>query len=398
VNRPAPDRAKGRNAHPPDRPPIRVATLLSSPPQPGTGIGTFILGITEVLKRNPDLELLMIAPGDDRGHKGRPGSQLLLAWHQLLELRRARPSVVHAHDHPALVAAAVVYRMLSGRAVRVLYTSHFDPVDRRSLWRRLLLGWLLTRCEVVTVAAEDSVAKLTLMATPTPPPAKVRVVRGAATVVVRDKLDPAVTAFSAKIGHRSGPLLLQVSNFIFPAKVEGAFRLLQALPLIRQRIPDVRLLLVGTGPLVERVKAGRDQLGLADAVTIPGTFIADLSLPVGLSDLHCHITLQDACPISILEAMHAGKAIVASRTGGIPEIIEDGVNGMLVDNDPEQIAAVIVELLENPDKMAALGSRAQQNARIMFTWDRVAADFELLYGAKARQPTAGPAAEVHVVD
>jgi glycosyltransferase involved in cell wall biosynthesis len=389
---------EGRSASPPRRRPIRVATLLSSPPRPGTGIGTFILGITEVLKRNPDIELLMIAPADDRGHAGRPGSQLLLAVHQLLELRRARPAVVHAHDHPALLAAAVVYRMLSGGAIRVLYTSHFDPVDRRSLWRRLLLGWLLTRCEVVTVAAEDSVGKLNLMATPTPPREKVRVVRGAATVVVRDKADPEVRAFSSSIGHTGGPLLLQVSNFIFPAKVEGAYRLLEALALVHRRFPDVRLILVGTGPLVERVRQTRDRLGLADAVTIPGTFIEDLSLPVGLSDLHCHITLQDACPISILEAMHAGKAIVASRTGGIPEIIDDGVNGMLVDNDPRQIAAVIIDLLENPDKIAGLGRRAQQNARITFTWDRVAADFEALYGASPRKlPEASPAG-VHLVE
>jgi glycosyltransferase involved in cell wall biosynthesis len=394
----APDVADGDTSPSPRPARIRVATLLSSPPRPGTGIGTFILGLTEALERNPELELVLIAPSSDRGHAGRPGSQLLLAIHQLKELRRVRPDVIHTHDHPALLAAAVAYRRLSGGHARVLYTSHFDPVDKRSLLRRLLLGWLLSSCEAVTVVAEDSVAKLALMATPTPKRSVIRVVPGAATVRIRDKRDPAVVAFSASIGHDGGPLLLQVSNFIFPAKVEGAFRLLEALALVRRRIPDVRLILVGTGPLVDRVKQTRDQLGLGAAVTIPGTFIEDLSLPVGLSDVHCHITLQDACPISILEAMHAGKAVVASRTGGIPEIIEDGVNGKLVDNDPERIASVIIDLLEDSDKALAMGVRAQQIARVRFTWERVAADFETLYGATPRRLPATQPAEVHVVD
>ena len=153
---------------------------------------------------------------------------------------------------------------------------------------------------------------------------------------------------------------------------------------VNRQCPEAHLILMGTGPLVNSVKEARDRMGLTSVVTIPGKFIEDLSVPAGLSDIHCHITLQDACPISILEAMHAGKPIVASRTGGIPETIDDGVNGLLVENDPRDIAGALIDLLEHPGKAQGLGARAQEMARSRFTWQRVAADFETIYGLAPR--------------
>ncbi|MQA28764.1 MAG: glycosyltransferase [Luteitalea sp.] len=380
--------AKGRPA------PIRVATLLSHPLGPGSGLGTFILGLTEALQRNPGLDLVLIAPGDVRGAAGRRVSQTLLAFQQLWQLRHERPDVVHTHDHPALLAAAIAYRALSGGRAHIVHSSHLDPVGRRSWWKRILLGWLLARCSVVTVVARNSVEKLALVASPVPGLDIVEVVPGAATIRLRDKSDPAVAAFAASIGHRSGPVLLQVSNFLYPAKVKGTLRLMEAFVEVRQRCPGVRLLLIGTGPLLGTVKEARERLGLTDSVTIPGTFIEDLSLPVGLSDVHCHISLQDACPISILEAMHAGKPVVASRTGGIPELIDDGVTGTLVDDEPSQIAAAIVDFLEHPDKARATGARAQRVAQSRFTWERVATDFERLYGAMPQTVAARAGGEI----
>jgi glycosyltransferase involved in cell wall biosynthesis len=310
---------------------------------------------------------------------------MLLAFQQLVRLLSLRPDVVHVHDHAALLAAAVVYRLLSGGSARVIYTSHLDLVEPRRLWKRLIVGWLLSRCSTVTVVAHTSVAKLGFMAAPIPAREIVRVVPGAATVRVRDKSDPEVVEFATSIGHRSGPVLLQVSNFVYPAKVAGMLRLLEALRHVRRRFPDVRLLLLGTGPLVGRVQHECKFLGLAASVTVPGTFIPDLSLPVGLSDIHCHVSLQDACPISIIEAMHAGKPIVASPTGGIPDMIDHGVTGVLVDHEPAHIAGAIVDLLEHPDKARAMGARAQRCAQSRFTWDRVGADFKPIYeGAPSR--------------
>lgn len=366
--------------------PIKVATLLSFPLGPGTGLGSYLLGVLGTLRQHPDFELLMVAPERERGGAGQRASQLWLALQQVVQLHRLRPDVVHTHDHPALLAAAVAYQRLSNASSRVLFTSHLDPVGRRAAWKRVVLGRLLAHCSSVTVAARDSVSKLEWLATPVPSADRVQVVPGAASVRVRDKRDPDVVAFGASIGHGTGPLLLQVANFLFPSKVEGALRLLEAFATVRRRFTDARLLLVGRGPLLGRVTEARDRLGLTDAVTIHGTFIEDLSLPLGLADLQCHITLQDACPISILEAMHAGKPVVASRTGGIPEIIEDGVSGMLVSDNPDHIARAIIDLLADPQRARAMGRRAQEAAQSRFCWERVAADFSALWHGSTTSP------------
>jgi glycosyltransferase involved in cell wall biosynthesis len=372
-----------------------VATLLSSPPGPRSGgPGNYVIGLTDALRRNSDLELVLIAPDTLRGATGQRVSQMLLALQQLIRLLSVRPDAVHVHDHPALLAAAVAYRQLSGGSARVIYTSHLDLVEPRALWKRLIVGWLLSRCSTVTVVAHNSIDKLGFMAEPIPAREIVRVVPGAATVRVRDKSDPEVVEFAASIGHRSGPVILQVSNFVYPAKVAGVLRLMEALTHVRRRFPNVRLLLLGTGPLVDRVQQACEHLGLAESVTIPGTFIPDLSLPVGLSDIHCHISLQDACPISVIEAMHAGKPIVTSPTGGIPDMIQHNVTGVLVDDEPEHIAGAIVDLLEHPDKARAMGARAQRYAQSKFTWDRVGADFKPLYGAPPSRTVEAPRTEL----
>ncbi len=124
-----------------------------------------------------------------------------------------------------------------------------------------------------------------------------------------------------------------------------------------------------------------------DVVTIAG-FLRDVSLPLALADIYCHITLQDACPLSVLEAMRCGKAVIAARVGGIPELITDGVDGLLVDPDPRAIAKAITELLRDPQRARFLGSRARETAATRFSWGRVAADFTVAYGLQANAPSA----------
>src|SRR4051812_22806212 len=100
---------------------LRVATVLSFPPGPRSGgPGTFVAGLADALGRNSDLDFQLIAPDHLRGGAGQRAAQLRFAVEQLLALRRLRPDVVHSHDHPVLLAAAVAYRMLSRTPVRVV--------------------------------------------------------------------------------------------------------------------------------------------------------------------------------------------------------------------------------------------------------------------------------------
>lgn len=378
----------------------RVAMLLSSPPGPRSGgPGTFVAGLLQALHRRGRFPVTLIAPDAHAGGPGRRGSQALLAISHFIALLRATPDVVHVHEHPSLLAAAVAYQLLRRPSARLVVTSHIDPVAPRAWWKRVVLGWLLSRCAYVTVMARHSIGRLALVAAPPPAADHVKVIPAAATVRVRDRNEPAVTAFRNEMGCAGGPVLLQISNCVYPAKVAGTVRLLEAFDKVRRRFPAAHLLVIGRGPLVNSVVEARDRLGLAASVTIPITFIEDLSIPLAVADVHCHISQQDMCPISILEAMHAGKPIVASRAGGIPELIDHEVTGLLVDDDPAHIAGAIIGLLDDPAKAATLGAAARHAASTHFTWERVAADCERLYAAAGHGlRTQTPAQVLHVAN
>jgi glycosyltransferase involved in cell wall biosynthesis len=88
--------------------------------------------------------------------------------------------------------------------------------------------------------------------------------------------------------------------------------------------------------------------------------------------------------------MRSGKPIVAARTGGIPEVITDGEDGLLVDVDVDVIAKALLRLLDHPAEAAALGQAASARARRDFTWDRVAVQYATLLRLPRAAKRGGP--------
>ena len=359
----------------------RLVTLLPFPLGAKGGINTFVGNFTEALACDFEVAPMLIASEKFTARSGRPLAQLNVAARQLLAMLRAKPDIVHTHEHPALLGAAIAYGMLSPRQVRVVHTVHVHPAQPRRLWKRLLLGWLLSRCWRVTAVAEATAAHLDMIASP--PPRDVRIIHGAARVCPRAATDPSVAALRQSLRMGSGPTICQVSPLNLPGKVSGVARLLMATALIRERVPDVRLLLVGGGKLRGRVELMAWQAGVAEC-TYFTDYVDDVSIALGMADVYCQITLQDACPLSLLEAMCVGKPVVASRTGGIPELVTDGVDGILVSDDPRDIANRVLALLLDPKLAQLTGQRAATTIQKRFTWQRVAQEFAAVYGLQRR--------------
>ena len=363
----------------PDRP-VHIATLLAFPLARKGGISTFVAGLVPALERTFAVDVRLLAPPRTEARAGDRWSQVALVLKQCAQLLAYRPDIVHTHEHPANLAAAVIYRLISGHTVRVVHTFHIEPAERRSWWKRVLLGWLLARCWAITAVSAHTAARLGHVALPAP--STVHVIQGAAELPVRAPDDAAVVAFRRRYALGAGPILCQV-GLNFRLKVAGAMQLIRALPRLRARFPDARLLLVGGGRFRTQVETACREAGVTDAVVLTG-FIDDISLPLAASDLYCHITFQDACPLSLLEAMRCGKPIVAARSGGIPEIISSGVEGILVEPEAEEIARTILHLLTHPEEARLLGAAAQVRASEHFTWQRVAEDFGSLFGLRRR--------------
>src|SRR5215211_6357455 len=155
------------------------------------------------------------------------------------------------------------------------------------------------------------------------------------------------------------------------ASQKGVGTLVSAAALLKDR--SARVLLVGDGPERKALERRARRIGVGDRLRFEG-FVAQERLPAVLAhaDLLVLPSLYEELGTVLLEAMQAGLPIVASRTGGIPDVIEDGVNGMLVPpGDPEALARAIDRLLADRDLARRLSEEAQQRAKD-YDWEVLA--------------------------
>ncbi len=158
----------------------------------------------------------------------------------------------------------------------------------------------------------------------------------------------------------STPFFLTVTRFAESYK--GEEMLLQAFQIIRKIHPKLRLVCVGEGPRQNHWRGYADSLGLGEAVRFTG-HIPDDELTTLYQRSRAFILLSEGegFGIAFLEAMYYGKPCVATRVDASPEIVRDGVTGLLVTpRAPAAAAAAMQQLLENPDLHKRLGEEGRK--------------------------------------
>lgn len=138
--------------------------------------------------------------------------------------------------------------------------------------------------------------------------------------------------------------------------------LVAAFALLRERLPGLRdrlrLSIVGDGPLYGQVREQVAQAGLQDVTWLPGAR-ADVAELLHGFDIFALPSLAEGTPVSLLEAMACGLPAVASRVGGIPEVVTDGVHGALVPVEVEALAAALARYVQDPALRAHHGAAAR---------------------------------------
>jgi glycosyltransferase involved in cell wall biosynthesis len=174
------------------------------------------------------------------------------------------------------------------------------------------------------------------------------------------------------------PILISVASL---HEHKGHAYLLDAMARVHREFPRARLLLAGKVPerrraaLHERV----DALGLVGVVSFLGRR-EDIPLLLAASDVFVMPSLREGFPVALLEAGAAGLAAVASSVGGIPEIVDDGVTGVLVPpGDHARLADATLRLLRDPSRMQAMGDAARQRVHGRFVLQETIRQLEELY-------------------
>jgi glycosyltransferase involved in cell wall biosynthesis len=156
---------------------------------------------------------------------------------------------------------------------------------------------------------------------------------------------------------------------------------LEAFAVIRSRIPEATLVMAGVDKGLEpEIKRMAEEMGLQEAVRFPGVLGPDEKIAeFSKANIYLNTNHIDNMPVSVIEACAMGLPVVATSVGGIPDMIENGHNGLLVpDGDAAAMAEAVISLIEDPE----LAEKLSQNGRLLAersSWENVRPDWEKLF-------------------
>lgn len=181
------------------------------------------------------------------------------------------------------------------------------------------------------------------------------------------------------------PFTLLCPASFYPVK--GHIHLLAALPLLRERGIEVRLLLAGIGQLRPGLEAWLREHGEAGRVSFLGHLSQEALFEryrsgqvhaVVLPSIDCGAGVHEGIPVSLMEAMAHALPVVSTRTGGIPELLGDGAGLLVPDRDPEALADAIARLAADPRFAAATGARGRERVLDAFNIEEIAQRLQAL--------------------
>jgi glycosyltransferase involved in cell wall biosynthesis len=211
-------------------------------------------------------------------------------------------------------------------------------------------------------------------------PHRVRVIRNAARIDAFDMPDSTGRARLRELAGGDGPIVLAAGR-LSPEK--GIHVLLESAPSICHSIPKVRFVVLGEGPERPRLERRIAELGITNSFRLVG-FRGDLDALIPWADVVVLPSLTEGLPNVALEAGAAGVPVVATAVGGTPEVVIDGLTGILVAReDSVALSAGVVSVLADRELARSYGISARQHLRASFSFEAQATAYQELFAELA---------------
>lgn len=318
----------------------------------------------------------------------RPISPLLdlVSFLRILSIiRRERYSIVHTHSSKAGFIGRVAAGLL--RVPAVIHTAHVFPFEmsvgglRRAFYFFLerIAARFADRIICVCPCEKDDALQRRLS-----DESKFVVIENGSALP--EPVPDAAGMMRRELGLDADSLVIgAVGRF---ARQKGYRYLVLAAREIAQRLPRARFVLVGDGKLRAEVEHLIERLGLAGKFVLTGR-AADARPYYPVFDVFVMASLWEGMPYSLLEAMGSGSAVVATRVGGVADVVSSGETGVLVaPKDPMALAAAVIDLLEHPEQRRALAETARRTVADRYAPHNMVRRVEALYEACLEAPTA----------
>jgi len=309
-----------------------------------------------------------------------PVHDAVAAWRLARIIRRVRPDVVHTHTAKAGAVGRAAALLAGPRRPVVVHTFHGHVL--RGYFGRA--GTLAFRAiETILARATDRLIAVSpevrdeLVGLGVAPASKFSVVRLGIELEPRVAFDgdPA----EVRRRHGIGADRFVVGWFGRMTAVKRTDDLLTTLAVLRERGVDALLLLVGDGDDRERLEQQAHDLGLARSCLFLG-YQQDVAPWYAVCDAVILTSASEGTPVTIIEALAAGRAVVSTRVGGVPDVVDDGETGFLVGPGDTHALAERLELLaRDPERRAAMGASGRERVLRRYAVERLVDDVDGLY-------------------
>lgn len=319
--------------------------------------------------------------GRQEGGIGRVLRLLTSPFALWMTIRKHRPAIIHLNSSLNRCAfwrdmAYVMVAKLNG--AKALYQVHGGALSNflgTSRVRRNLLRRLLSMPDVVVVLSERELAAQRQLV----PRQNIRLIPNA--------VDTA-TFLQLPLRRYAPARPLELIYLGRLAREKGLYELLHALAIARSRGADARLCLVGSGAEQARLKQTVDRLQLASVVTFAGAAFGVAKLErLAQADVLALPSYSEGLPYSLLEGMAAGKAVLVTPVGAIPDVVTPGVHGLFVPpRDIEALATAITTLTADRASLERIGAACRQRVVSQYSMEQLVRNFTSLYKTLLSDP------------
>ena len=343
---------------------------------PGGGIKTYLTNLVNELNNIDDLDVnVLFKTGVDNENYHIKDNKIFFVIKSFLILKILHPDVVHSHGTWYCLLPGYIYKKVYG--TRLIHTFHTQPSKKLHPVSKLFFQILLNRCDCVTFVSKSlkkenekyglqfKNSDITY-----------------AGVNLKEVSTKQITDFCNNFNISPTSYILLAQGFMSnEMKAKGAKILISSLRVMLGKYPNIVLVLTGQGVFSKEVKSFTKSVCLSKNVIFT-EHLSDPFVPLAMCDIYTHISLADGVPLSLLEAMVMGKPILATNIGGIPEVINDGINGFLIEPCENQIIEKIEHIISNTNMVNNIGNNAKYSALDKFTWKKTAGNFYRIYNNK----------------
>ena len=278
-------------------------------------------------------------------------------------VKKIRPHIIHSHFLADTGLAAIIVGSILKIPVitSLLGKDIFDPIDPvPTKWHNCLV-WLMEKSSKVIACSKDQKRRAQVMGVSS----DISVIPHG---VNTKKFVPSIKVdIKKKLGIR-GPMVLSVQR-LHPRK--GLTYLIDAIPIILDKIPSAKFVIVGTGSEKMKIEKKINALRIENSVKLVG-FVPESELThyYANCDLFVLHSLYEAFGIVLLEAMACGKPVVATKCGGIPEVVINEKTGLLSPpRKANELARACIKILQSPEMKQKMGQNGLNRVLKRFSWD-----------------------------